>query len=547
MDLPLQDKGGTTRFGLDLGPLLDGAVGREQPGTYLVGVRRLSGPPERSYVRVQVTNLSVTTVEERDCSVFFVRTLDAAEPVRGASIVLEGIRKQFRANGAWTAVPERLTATTDAQGRAELTPVKNWAELRRLSVRSGADVLVLDTREPPPRFASNHWSLSDGWLSWLTEKVPPPVNDKLLGFVFTERPIYKPGEPVFIKGYVRRKVAGNLQSPGDASAYGLKVEGPDSQSWQLPVKLTPLAGFEGTFDEKEIATGSYTVTVFQKQPYEVIATRPFQVEAYRVPTFEVRFSGPQTVRLDGPFKMKALARYYAGGSVAGQPIKWKVTQRPYYHVPKGREGFLFASSSQFARPESARAPEAISRSGTLDDDGADSLQLNPALDIDGSARVYRFEATVTGPDNQDVSAAEEVKALPPFTLGLKLPRYQEKATKLEPEVLAVGVDDKPLAGQEVLGPRLPARLAQPPARDELRHRQGPVRHRAGGREAVRGDGEDEAGARHARLPHQGSRRLRGGADQPRQAGPRADAQRGPLHRRTAAAGVEEVARRRLRG
>src|SRR6185503_1722239 len=76
VDLPLAHKSGSTRFGLDLAPLLDGAVGKNRPGTYLVGLRRLTGGPERSYVRVQITNLSLTVAEETHRAVFFVRTLD---------------------------------------------------------------------------------------------------------------------------------------------------------------------------------------------------------------------------------------------------------------------------------------------------------------------------------------------------------------------------------------------------------------------------------------------------------------------------------------
>jgi hypothetical protein len=90
VELPLADKGNTTRFGLDLKPLLDSAVGPNKPGTYLVGLRRLTGSSERAFVRVQVTNLSVTTVEERDRAVMYVRTLDSGDAVRGATVRISG-------------------------------------------------------------------------------------------------------------------------------------------------------------------------------------------------------------------------------------------------------------------------------------------------------------------------------------------------------------------------------------------------------------------------------------------------------------------------
>ncbi|MFL5321556.1 MAG: hypothetical protein ACJ790_17975, partial [Myxococcaceae bacterium] len=234
VDLPLANKTGTTTFGLDLAPLLDEVVGRQRPGTYLVGLRRLTGAPERAYVRVQITNLSLTTVEERDRAMFFVRTLDEAKDVRGAKIVLEGQRRVPDPPHGKTAtklVPFTHTLTTDDHGQASLGPQADWASIKRISVQSGEDILVLDPREPPAAFANNHWSPSSGFLEWLGQPVPAPPNDTTLGFIFTERPIYRPGEKVFIKGYVRKKVGGEFQLAGTSNDFELHVNGPGDQHW----------------------------------------------------------------------------------------------------------------------------------------------------------------------------------------------------------------------------------------------------------------------------------------------------------------------------
>ncbi len=452
VDLPLQKRSGATRFGLDLAPLLDPVVGKGRPGTYLVGLRRLTAGPERAYVRVQVTNLSLTAVEERERAVFFVRTLDDARPVSGARIVLEGrkILPPVPPSEATKEEPFTVTLTTDAEGRASLGSLPGPGRLERLSVHQGEDVLVLDPNEPPPAFADNHWAPSSGWLTWLTQQAPPSANEGLLGFVFTERPIYRPGEKVFIRGFLRHKSGGELRLPGAASQYALRVEGPgENQRWSLPLSFSALAAFSAEFQEEDVPTGDYRVVLEEVKTQAVIATRYFRVEAYRIPLFEVHLTSAPAVRLDAPFQVKAVARYYAGGNVAKQPIAWTVTRRPYHYVPRGREGFLFASSTQFARDGQGKQPETQTRNAVLDDSGADAMEVNPALDLDGSARIYRFEATVTGPDNQPVSAAHEVKALPPFILGMKLPRYSDEPFTLKPELLAVGVDDTLVKGQEV--------------------------------------------------------------------------------------------------
>ncbi len=445
IDLPLGEKSGATTFGLDLKPLLDPVVGTNRPGTYLVGLRRLTGRPERSYMRVQVTNLSVTSVEELGRAVLYVRALDTGNAIKNANVLIEGRSSSVASS------PVRVEGQTDGDGRVAFTTQFGWSSVHRISVTNGDDVLVLDPNEQVPRFASNHWSGGGSWLTWLANSsVPTPVNDKTLGFVFSERAIYKPGEPVFLKGYVRQKVAGELRIPADLKSYGIQVRGPDGQTWPVKLDVTPLGAFAGTFKEDNIPTGDFTAQLYDGNPESgLLATREFKIEAYRVPTFEVQVSGQTRVRNDAPFKVKALSRYYAGGNVANQPISWTVTQHPYFWMPAGLPGFMFASSTQFSRQANTSAQQDTTSTGELDDNGAAELTMNPQLDLDGSAKLFRFEATVTGPDEQQVTAYTEVKALPGFVLGLKVPRYLEKATELTPQVVAVGVDDKPIKGQEV--------------------------------------------------------------------------------------------------
>ncbi|HEY4223489.1 MAG TPA: alpha-2-macroglobulin family protein, partial [Myxococcota bacterium] len=413
-----------------------------------MGLRSLQGAPERSYERVQITNMSLTTAEERGRAVFYVRALDSAAGVEGAKITFE-VRLDPDKHNPNAPLFAKTTLTTDAQGRAVLEVHPEWQSILRMIVAKGDDVLVFDPHDPPPQFMNNHWSTASGWLSHLTVPVSAPVNDKALGFLFTERPIYRPGEKVFLKGYARNKTGGVLSIPAitKTSSSTIKITGPGGQERLLPATRSALAGFDAVFAEADPPTGQYVATLVVDGT--AIATRVFQIEAYRVPQFEVQLTGPSKARLDAPFKVRALARYYAGGNVAHEKIKWSVTRRPWRHVPKGREGFLFASSAQFARPEAKQADERTEKSGELNDDGSDEIEVNPALDLDGSPRIYRFEATVTGADNQDVSAVTDVEALPPFTLGMKLPRYSKSALTLEPEIIAVGVDDKLLAGQKV--------------------------------------------------------------------------------------------------
>ncbi len=453
--LPASTAKTPTSFGLDLASLLDSAPGNgaQRPGTYLVGVRRLDAGHERMWTRVVVTNLSLTTIEERSRAVLYVKTVDGAAPVAGALISIEAVEQK-------TGALLRRVVTTDAEGRAEFSPDERWARVVRVTVEKGDDVLVVDPQEPPPRFFNNHWAAGGGWLSMLTRKRPDAdKGDAELGFLFTERPIYRPGEKVFLKGFAREKKAGVLVMPSPVRASKdapllppkllIKVTRPGGDEVPLSTTTTALFAADATFEDKDPVTGWYTARLFVGNAANPIATRRFQVEAYRIPTFEVRMSSAPRVPLDKPFSVRASARYYAGGSVVEQPIRWSVSRRPAWHTPKGLPGFLFASSAQFARTETPARPEQMSKEAQLDDAGSDAFELHPEKDLDGSPRTYRIEATVTGADDQEVSAVTEVLALPPFVLGMKLKRFSPTEGNIVPEVIAVGVDDALRAGQKV--------------------------------------------------------------------------------------------------
>ena len=89
-------------------------------------------------------------------------------------------------------------------------------------------------------------------------------------------------------------------------------------SWGLPLSFTALAGFSAEFPEKDAPTGEFQAMVEEKKSQRS-ARRAFKMEAYRVPTFEVQLASP-TRAAGRPFKVKAVARYYAGGNVAGSRL-----------------------------------------------------------------------------------------------------------------------------------------------------------------------------------------------------------------------------------
>lgn len=444
--LPLKRGGAAAKFGLDLAPYLSKISGEKASGTYLIGLRQLDSSTQRSWVRVQVTDLSLTAVEEADRVRFVVTSLSSGAPIADAKIVVEGDRR-----GDWV---ELAAGSSNADGAFDWpAPGQSDAsgDIRRIIVSKGDDMLVLDPSRGPDVYADNNWQGSrTTWLQWTQAALAGRSEaDRDLVHIFTERPIYRPEEPVHIKGFLRHYSAGNLTRYKGAAT--LIITGPDQTEWRREVTVNENGSFYDFFDEKTEATGIYAVKLELKTATgtETLGGMTFKKDAYRLPTFEVRLNGPDQTGSDKPFQIKLAATYYAGGVVADRPIHWRVTQFPYDYAPSHREGYFYSTDARFSGLSEFKSSPVLEREARTDAQGAATLDLDPGVEPTAQPRSYVVEATVVGEDDQTVTYTKQVNSVPPFAIGIKVPRYLDKAQTVDPEIVLEGPDGKPLAGQDV--------------------------------------------------------------------------------------------------
>lgn len=441
--VPLPLKTGTgMRFGIDLKKHLARISGNNRPGHYLVGYRVIGTGTKRYYVRVQVTDLSLSTVEEESAVNFVVTSLKTGLPVSSAAVKVEGTYK-----GKWKVF---VKGTTNADGMFRHRHTGDHGDrVTRITVTSGSDMLVLDPKTPPPHFMNNHWYSSySTWLNWLCSS---PATGKhhyrYKAHILTERPIYRPEEEVHIKGYIRNRQDGKIKPYTGPRDFNVVVFGPGNKKWVYPVKLTKYDSFYHKFLEQNLPTGNYRA-VLQRKSGSRFAEVSFKKESYRIPRFEIKLSSKDRVALDEKFEVRLTAGYYAGGPVVGQDVRWRVTPFQYFHSVPGYPGYLFSSSERFSGGRGRASYGVITKSDVTDENGSATIEIDPTKEDDGRSRRYVVEATVRGADEQTVTSTRRVLALSPFVLGLKLERIVKKDMTIKPEVLVVGHDDKPLAGKK---------------------------------------------------------------------------------------------------
>ena len=173
-------------------------------------------------------------------------------------------------------------------------------------------------------------------------------------------------------------------------------------------------------------------------------------------------------------------------------------------TPKRREGFFYSSDARFSRHRRVRLDAACWRRRTRPTPRAPrSSMLNPAIEPTAQPRSYVIEATVTGADDQTVTAhRSRCSPCRRSSSALKVPRYPgARGRRSRPEILVVGLDGKPVAGKEVTVQLLQARSgtrSSGPATSAT----GSARYvtDVGRREGVRGEGDERRRAAQRAAP-----------------------------------------------
>lgn len=439
IELPLKPMGNARTYGLDLSEYLAKIDGTNAPGTYLAGVQALDGQDVRHWIRIQVTDLALTTIEEPDTVSFYVTSLRSGAPVASARVTLEGY-----SGGNWTRV---ISGQTDAMGlfREARTGDTEYYVLKRIRVEHGSDILVLNTDKPPELFRNGYWQKSGDWLYGA---VNYPNNFHRIGHAghtFTERPVYRPGEPVHIRGWIRDRTDGRL-----ALAEGnieMVIDGPGDLSWTQSLKLNSLGAFYHRFQQPDAPSGLYRVSVMRED--ETVSTCRFRLEDYRIPRFEVLLHGDDTVSLDTPFNVSLTARYYAGGAMENRPVSWRVTQHPAAWHASGLPGFKFAVDDRFTSRPGLRENEIVHIQRKTDATGGSEITIDPLEDASLAPRNYVIEATVTGPDGQTATAVKQVAGRPPFMLGINTSRVLNPGNPILSQVVLLNPEGNPEPGMDM--------------------------------------------------------------------------------------------------
>jgi hypothetical protein len=234
---------------------------------------------------------------------------------------------------------------------------------------------------------------------------------ELNSYIYTDRPVYRPGHTVHIKAVVRRQKDDALLLPEDRTLE-LTVKDADGK---VVLKQNAQVSAHGTVTadltlEADAGLGYYSIEFTRS---DVLGAGSFYVEEYKKPEYQVTVkSAAQRVLQGNSIQATIEARYFFGEPVAGAKVKYVVHTSQHYWWDEDEaegdeaEGSESAGDSDYSYGES----EQQEHEGILDAEGRLTVMLPTAIDSKHNDQDYRIEARVTDAGEREVTGHATVLA-----------------------------------------------------------------------------------------------------------------------------------------
>ena len=277
-------------------------------------------------VRSDLELIAKTTRKE---TLVFVQNQIRQQPVVGAKVLV-----QYQSNN-----PSRRSASSQVVGNISIEQGLTGKDgVYRLDTNSDISVnlsSILIIQED--HIATNQLQIGDlNWPRELTAK----------GYIYTDRPVYQPGQTVSIRGIIR-EVDGKYVINPNAEYDVLVIDSQGREIYNQPVVLTPFGTFSSSISlDPTVVVGQYRITVTKKEEGDQLNfgnssstfNGQFLVQHYQLPNIRLEFDFERNIYFRGETIEAMINAKYT----YGQPVpRAKIT----YSLPNGKTATSIADEN----------------------------------------------------------------------------------------------------------------------------------------------------------------------------------------------------------
>ncbi|MGC2300478.1 MAG: alpha-2-macroglobulin family protein, partial [Acidobacteriaceae bacterium] len=357
----------------------------------------------KAYTLLMVSRIVLITRTSTGSILAFVVDRQSGTPIPNA-LVAFGVGRN-----------EQGRARTDADGVAELHGAAN--------VQNQEDSLwvVATANDEFAAVTPMAWSLNNS------------DSGKWASYVYTDRPVYRPGHTVHWKALLRARVANHLELPKIAS---ILVRISDEQDHPLFDQQLPVTS-EGAVSGDIVIPANASLGYYNiRLGSDAEVSGSFHVEEYRKPEYQVRVTAQTQRVLQGQTNQVVIdSRYFFGEPVAFGKVKYRIYHSPHYWWDEDEDQSGDTSSGdedQSSDTDMYGADQQSEQTAKLDANG--KLTIGVPTKVDSSDRHtdqdYIIEAGVTDEANREITGR-----------GHFLATYGSYRIHIEPDSYAVRFGD----------------------------------------------------------------------------------------------------------
>jgi alpha-2-macroglobulin len=231
-------------------------------------------------------------------------------------------------------------------------------------------------------------------------------------YIYTDRPVYRPGHVVHWKGILRAKVENHLELPKLATIHVTIADQDDHALLDKDMPLSAGAVYGDLTLPATATLGYYTVRLRNGPPSDDAdndaGTGTFRVEDYRKPEYQVRVSPAKPRLLQGETMPVVIdARYFFGEPVSNAAVKYRVFHSPHYwwdDEGSGEDGGMGAGDDNASLGYDAA--QQSEQTGKLDASGKLTINVPTQYLADATHPMdqdYTVEAAVTDQANREIT------------------------------------------------------------------------------------------------------------------------------------------------
>ena len=419
-------------------PLSDGDGNPLSHGIYYL---QTSAPGLSSYQISKhvlvISPINLTVKAAADQALVWATDLVSGQPVADLPIIVVDGDNEPVASG-----------TTDADGLL----------MTQTSTRESSTLALYAVAAEPGHdsfsIASSRWSDGiDVWDFGLRREDYGDQDTKT--YLYTDRPIYRPGNTVYFKGILREPEQARYRLPQSKQVLMEAYDWEDTLIYQKTLSVTELGTFAGEFTlDEEAKTGHYHFVI---DPDGLRDWVYFQVAEYRKPEFQVEMSpGADQIVAGDTLQVGVQASYFFGGAVDGAAVEWAVFSDDYAFRWEGTGRYVFADFRdwhQYWRGDDFwyGYGELIAEgSGVTGAGGEFTISLPAGLGDEAGAQLLTIEATVEDTNHQRVTGRDQIVVHPAAQyVGIYADRFVGTAGEDQTvNLIVVDLEQEPLPGAE---------------------------------------------------------------------------------------------------